>query len=199
MVIKLQTWEPDTCDSPACQIVQRFDTDNPGVGPVIVGYERVCPAHAATYPVGKMLWADGNWKNTTAYQQYQRNWFLWRNHQQWLIDHPSEPMPPSVVPWANEPTTPGSVTAPSGAELSGKGQIDGWVAGHNGRKNLTISAGESVRPGLDRSRITWSWTGAGDTRVLTVNFGGQLTTAQRNQLQSLVDTQFGTGKVVIVA
>lgn len=46
--------------------------------------------------------------------------------------------------------------------------------------------------------INWTWSGTAPNRVLTLTFTGiTITTAQKNTLQSRLDTRFGTGKVVI--
>jgi hypothetical protein len=47
--------------------------------------------------------------------------------------------------------------------------------------------------------ITWNFTGQDDARVLNVNLSGTpLTTNQKSQVQSWVDTNFGVGKVLII-
>lgn len=44
-----------------------------------------------------------------------------------------------------------------------------------------------------------SWTGTAPNRVLNISFTGiTLTTNQKNTIQSLLNTKFGSGKVVIV-
>lgn len=45
----------------------------------------------------------------------------------------------------------------------------------------------------------WSWSGTAPNRVLTVSFTGvSLTTTQRNNLQTALNTLFGSGKVTVV-
>lgn len=46
--------------------------------------------------------------------------------------------------------------------------------------------------------INWSWSGSGDSRVLTILVVGYtLTTLQRTRLQQKADARFGVGKVII--
>jgi len=96
-----------------------------------------------------------------------------------------------------------------------------WDEVHNGenrRKNLIRKAivknadnrlqhlvrwlGEGVDqyPDLaDGVSYQWSWSGTGKNRVLNVSLvGANLTNLQKLLLQSMADSQFGAGKVVIV-
>ena len=200
---KLQAVEPDTCDPPGCRYLEIWDAE---VAPearvhTVAAFERVCPAHADTVPSGVMQWADGNWKNLGAYIDYQRAWFRRLNHVEWLQRFPNgeQAMPPQIASYTADPVTPGSVAAPPQAQRDGLARAYGQNRDHNQRKNLAIGIPGSVRAGIDTSRITWTWTGAGDARVLTVNCGGQLTNQQRTQAQAICDVQFSPGKVVIVA
>jgi hypothetical protein len=46
--------------------------------------------------------------------------------------------------------------------------------------------------------LNWNWTGTAPNRVLTLTFSGiTLTTAQRNTLQTRLNTRFGSGKVIL--
>lgn len=47
-------------------------------------------------------------------------------------------------------------------------------------------------------KIAWSWSGKGKDRVLSLSFS-DLSEAQRSQLQTWCDGQFGAGKVQMVA
>lgn len=61
----------------------------------------------------------------------------------------------------------------------------------------TTDAGGSL---VLKSGITfnWSWTGTSPNRVLNISFTGvTLTTAKKNNLQTALNNQFGTGKVVV--
>jgi len=46
--------------------------------------------------------------------------------------------------------------------------------------------------------INWTWSGTAPNRVITITFTGiSLTNAQRNTLQTRLNTLFGTGKVIL--
>lgn len=197
---KLQAWEPDTCEPPGCRVIQLWDVEAPAAQRThtVAAYERVCPAHDdPAKPVGVLRWGDGNWKDYGAYIKYQRDWFRWLNHQQWLKDNPNEPMPPQIAGFDTEPVTPGSVAPPNAEAVAAHQRIYDRVNLHNGRKNLAISAAVSEKSGLAIDKVTWRWTGSGDARVLVLNFNGQLTQQQRSRVQSALDLQFGVSSVVI--
>lgn len=199
---KLQAWEPDTCASPSCRIYMWWDAELAPESRVhtVAGYERVCSVHTTDYPVGKLqsVW-DGNWRDMGQFIDYQRAFYRRRNHVEWLEKHPNDAMPETIAGFTSDPVSPGSVAEPPLAERNGLARAYAWGLEHNSRKNLTISIPPAVRAGIDVSRITWGWSGTGDSRVLTINCGGQLTNQQRTQAQNIADTQFGAGKVVIVA
>ena len=51
------------------------------------------------------------------------------------------------------------------------------------------------KPGIG---LTWSWTGSGANRVITIGlYGATLTAGQKTTAQNWCNTQFGAGKVVI--
>ena len=204
MVIKLQSIEPDTCATgeQPCRLIQRFDTDATPRVVETVGIERTCSAHTGTFPANRILWADGNWKSASAYITYQRDWFRWRNLQQWQQrvaagENIGAP-PPQIASFTTEPATSGSVPAPSAGEVAGLNQIATWNASHNARKNLTLSA-VIVEYGrqLEDAGVTWSWAGVGDARVLTIRLNGILSTQKVSRVQNAADIQFGPGRVVI--
>jgi len=205
VVIKTQAWEPDTCAAGErpCRILILWDTDQaPELREHrVAAFERTCSAHADDLPEGVMLWWDGNYKPLTEYIAYQRAFFLRRNHTEWQARFPNgeQPMPETIASYTSDPVTTGSVAAPEAAKLTGLARAYSRNNQHNARKNQAIGIPGSVRAGIDLTRITWTYSGVGDARVLTVNCGGQLTTQQRNQAQNLADTAFGPGKVVVVA
>lgn len=198
---KVQRVSPDTCDPPGCTYLEIWDSLAAPEARVhtIAAFERVCAAHADDVPVGVMQWSDGNWKDLAAYIQYQKDWFRRLNHTEWLVNNPDEQMPPQIASYTSDPVTPGSVTAPSAAKLTGLARAYSRNKEHNARKNQSIGIPAAVKAGIDTTKITWSYSGAGDARVLTVNCGGQLTNQQRTQAQSIADVQWGVGKVVVVA
>lgn len=201
--IKMQAVEPDTCDAPGCRYWETYDIDLPPEQRVmtIAYFERVCVAHADTVPADRMQWVDGNWKDAQAYLDYQRRWFRRLNHVEWKQRFPNDeqPMPPQIALYTSDPVTPGSVAAPTQAERDGMARAYGRNKEHNARKNQAIKMPGTVKAGIDFSLITWSYSGAGDARVLTVNCGGQLTNQQRTQAQNLADIAYGAGKVVVIA
>ncbi len=71
----------------------------------------------------------------------------------------------------------------------------------NTTKNQIQPLVQQIAPGIDVTtwlqQVTWSFSGSGAARVLTVNFGSLLTSAQKAQLQTVCDTTFGTGKIII--
>jgi hypothetical protein len=197
MVIKLNTWTPDTCEDPPCRIVIRFDTDD--VPPVaeIAGYEALCAAHDDPVILrDRMQWADGNWKPREAYHDYQRAYFLWLAHQKFVAEAPGQPLPPGLVGHDTEPPTTGSVAAPSPAALAAKATVDAWQNTHQGWKNQARGWVEQLEPGR-WAGVNWWFTGAGASRVLHIDTAGTLNNQQRIQLQSFCDVQFGPGAVVV--
>jgi len=123
---KIQAVEPNTCDPPGCRYYELWNSlSPPPATPVVVcAVVRICPPHAVATNAtkGTLLWEDGNWKDIKSYIQYQRDWFKWVNHQEWLARDPRDefgdrqPMPPQIAPFTTEPVTAGSVTAPPQAE-----------------------------------------------------------------------------------
>lgn len=202
MKIKMQAWEPDTCASPndRCRILILWDVEVPDAQREhrIAGYERLCAAHAdPDIPLDKLLWWDGNWKPLSEYIEYQRNWFRRLNHTEWLEKHPNEQMPETIRGYSNDPVTTGSAGTPNAASVVAHAR--GWDRNkeNNARKNQALTIPGAARAGIDTTRITFSYSGVGDARVLTINCGGQLTNQQRTQAQNIATTQFGAGKVVI--
>ena len=63
----------------------------------------------------------------------------------------------------------------------------------NRRKNTTWLIATTVKFGIQLSAYTWSFDATG---LLTVSIAG-FTTAQKTQLQSSCDVQFGPGKVLV--
>jgi hypothetical protein len=203
MVIKTQAVEPDTCEQPGCRYLELWDTDEPAETRQIkiAAFERVCAAHTDDVPVGVMQWWDGNWKTISEYIAYQREFFLRRNHLEWKQRFPNneQPMPAAIASKTVDPVTPGSVAAPAAAKITGLTRAYSRNRNDNTRKNTMLTVPGTVRAGVDTTRITWSYSGTGDSRVLTINCGGQLTTQQRNQAQSIADAQYGVGRVIVVA
>lgn len=215
---KLQAVEPDTCDgvgqSQGCRYIELWDvfTEPHLRTHEVVAFERVCTAHQTDLPTGVIKWADGNWKPwcgmtgepclqdpAPCYMRYQRQWFLALNHQEWLSDpvKSKQRMPDTLKPWENEPQTTGSTAAPPQAHIDGMARAAAWNREHNQRKALVRSAASTERSDIDEGRVTYSWTGAGDSRVLHVHFGGQLTQAARGRVTSMMAIQFGAGRVVV--
>ncbi len=64
----------------------------------------------------------------------------------------------------------------------------------NRRKNTTLGIAQSVKAGLTPEQYQWSIRNDG---VVLASFGANLTTNQKNQLQSNCDIQFGPGKVIV--
>lgn len=192
----------------------------PPLTPVVVcAVIRVCPAHAvpALVPapggrVDKPLikWADGNWKDEKAYIKYQRDWFRWVNHREWLIRAPRDgfgdlqPMPPQISKFTTEPVTPGSVTAPSQDRQDGIDQVYTWNREHNDRMGTTLAVmrnelGMVTEEQLNQfdKAVTWRFEGHGDTRLFFVNSGGLLSNQEKIRIEATTDIQFGPGKVVV--
>lgn len=65
----------------------------------------------------------------------------------------------------------------------------------NTRKNGVLALGQAIKASLDFSLMSWSFDAA--SRTLTINSNGQLTTQQRNTLQTQANNRFGAGKVII--
>ena len=192
---KLQAVEPDTCDSPGCRYIEMYDVlATPPRPIVIVAFDRVCPAHITTVPIGVMLWEDGNWKPKEDYINYQRKWFMRQNYLAWQIDHPDEAMPRTIRNSNDDPITTGSVSAPPQVEIDNMNQAYNQNREHNVWKNQAVQA--ITDEGVEREGITWAFTGAGDARILTIT-APTLSIAQRNDARSKVDIQFGPGKVII--
>ena len=60
----------------------------------------------------------------------------------------------------------------------------------------TLSSGNRVLK--ESIKFNFTWSGTAPNRVLTISFTGiNLTTNQKNTLQSALNTRFGTGKVLI--
>jgi hypothetical protein len=206
---KIQAVEPNTCEPPGCRYYELWDSlSPPPATPVVVcGVDRICPAHAVASRAtkGKLKWADGNYKDFKSYIQYQRNWFKWVNHQEWLARNPldefgdPQPMPPQIVSFATEPVTPGSVTTPALAEINDLNRCYAWNQDHNNRAGQTkaIMLAERVFDEAQQERITSRFEGAGDTRVFFINSGGLLTNEERTRVQAACDIQFSPGKVVV--
>ena len=114
--------------------------------------------------------------------------------------------------WSGIPEVGGKCPVHSSvADASLYGVLHANADGENKRKNLihksllesfvgTLSVSNpdgtfSFKSGVS---FTWSFSGSGAARVLTVAVVGvTLTTAQKNTLRSFCDTTFGTGKVVV--
>jgi len=78
-----------------------------------------------------------------------------------------------------------------------KNLTEGWML-----QNLTSVLGQTNPDGVIiwKNGVTynWSWSGLGDTRVLTISITGiNLTTNQKNQIRTFCDSTFGLGKVII--
>lgn len=80
----------------------------------------------------------------------------------------------------------------------------------NRRKNITLSEALDRFIALQETdtdgnivlkkgiSFNYSWSGSGDSRVLTISFTGvNLTTPQKNTLQTALNTRFGVGKVIV--
>jgi len=193
---KLQAVTPDTCDPPSCKYVEMYDIEQPPPRTItVVAFMRVCPAHATTLPVGKMLWQDGNWKNLNDYIDYQRRWFRRLNHVQWLEKHPNEPLPSGIVSFTSDPVTPGSIPAPPQIEIDNMNQAYNLNKEHNRWKNQAVGAIKAAI-GEDPQEVSWEFSGVGANRTMVVT-SPDLSVSQRNQARSAMDIQFGPGKVSI--
>ena len=193
---KLQAVEPDTCNTPGCRYIELWDVEADPLlrTQTVVAFDRVCAGHASTVSPDKMLWEDGNWKNKVAYIAYQRAWFRRLNHVAWLIDNPSEPMPPQIAEFTSDPVSPGSVASPSRAEVDGMNEAYAWNKRDNIRKNTSLDLVETEVG--TRDEATWDFTGTGDTRTLTVT-EPTLNDAEAARVQSALDIQFGTDEVTV--
>ena len=215
---KIQSVEPDSCEPftlpdgrqvNGCRYYELWDSlSPPPATPVVIcGIDRVCPAHAVATPAGrgKLRWADGNWKDFKSYIQYQRSYFKWINHQEWLARDPRDefgdrqPMPEQIVPFSAEPVTPGSVAAPPAAEQADLTRVYNWNKDHNNRQGqaLAIMLAERAFTDGQRDAVVRRFTGVGDARVFRINSAGLLTAQQRTRVQAAADLQFGPGKVVV--
>jgi hypothetical protein len=206
---KIQSVEPNTCEPPGCRYYELWDSlSPPPATPVVIcSIGRICPAHAVATSAArlKLLWADGNWKAIGAYIQYQRNWFKWVNHQEWLARNPldefgdPQPMPPQIASFSTEPVSPGSVAAPPKAEIDDMDRIYAWNREHNNRmgQSVAIMLAERTFDDAQKERITWRFEGVGDTRVFYINSGGLLSNEERTRVQAAADIAFGPGKVVV--
>lgn len=186
---------------------------------VVCAVLRVCKAHAVPALVGidgglsaltKLKWVDGNWKDIKSYIKYQKDWFRWVNHVEWIARAPKDefgdlqPMPPQIASFTTEPITPGSVTAPSQAEQDDLAQVYAWNREHNDRMGTSLEIMRSelkLSTDADREafdeKVIWRFEGAGDTRLLYVNSRGLLNNQERNRVEGSVDIQFGPNKVVV--
>jgi hypothetical protein len=87
------------------------------------------------------------------------------------------------------------------------------VTEENSRKNLAhrnlLDNGPNIIYDIDASsgtrvfkkgiRISWNWTGTVPNRMLTITLTGiTLTTNQRNNAQTALNTRFGVGRVTLV-
>lgn len=196
-----------------CRFVELYDILLPRVSRVytISAIFRVCSAHAVASNacLGKLKWFDGTWLETGSFLAYNKRWFLWLNHQEWLArvaagEVPaSEPMPATIQPFGGpEPTSPRPVVTPSAAEQADLEQIYTWNKDHNDRfvigTELLRNNGALLQTPDRRTQLfSWRFEGAGDTRVFFINSLGQLNAAQVNDSQGAADLQFGPGKVVV--
>ena len=64
----------------------------------------------------------------------------------------------------------------------------------NRRKNISLAIAQTIKSSVTNEMYVWTFSASG---VLTVSFGSNLTSNQRNQLQAAADLQFGAGKVVV--
>lgn len=184
---------------------------NPWLPPVVVSMEKICPAHVASTGAaeGKLLWADGKWKDLEDYQDYQRKWFLWLGNVKWKarvragLIPASETMPQNNAKWPNEPPTSGTVITPSQAEIDDMGLVSSWVLGHMDRFTVTkelfmqelgITTEEQVQ--LFDAAWIWRMEGHGDNRLLYVS-SFLLANSQISRVEASLDIQFGPGKVVV--
>jgi hypothetical protein len=197
--IKVQAWEPDTCESPGCRILTIWDVEAPVDQREhrIAAFERVCPAHQVDMPVGMLLWWDGNWKPLKEYIEYQRAWFRRLNHVEWLEKNPDEQMPETIRGFTSEPVTTGSLPAPARAKHDGMVKAWGWNQRDNMRKAQAIDAMESEMQGFDRDKVVAKWSGKGESRKLIVSSGGQINEQVRQRVAAIMDIQHGVGHVTI--
>ena len=90
-----------------------------------------------------------------------------------------------------------------GDEHSGLSDDETYAAvkDENTKKNKMLSLASalsvSITPSVFTSSVSWSFSGSGKTRVLTIDFGPQLSSLQKTTLQTTCDTQFGVGAVVV--
>lgn len=197
-----------------CRYYELWDSlSPPPATPVVVcAVIRICLAHAVgtNATKGKLKWSDGNWKDIKSYIKYQREWFRWVNHQEWLSRAPKDefgdlqPMPPQIAKFTTEPVTAGSIVTPSQAEQDDLVQVYAWNREHNDRMNTSLAIMRNelgMTTDADREQfdeaVTWRFEGHGDARLFFVNSGGLLSNQEKNRIEATVDIQFGPGKVVV--
>jgi hypothetical protein len=78
--------------------------------------------------------------------------------------------------------------------LIGDAPLFARIVEENGRKNITAGLADSIRSGVSVEGFSWSFD---SSRILTVTITG-LTNTQKNNLQSLCDSRFGSGNVIVV-
>lgn len=202
---KLQAVEPDTCSGGQCRYLEWWDVEADPLTRThtIAAFEKVCTAHSdpdilAHLAADMMLGFDGNWKPRRAYIEYQRAWFRRLNFTEWQADpeKAAQPMPETIRGYDTDPVTTGSLPAPAQAHIDALARVGGWNRRDNVRKNQAIDAA-AVQGALNRDAMSWTWSGAGETRRLTLSVGTQLTVQQRQRAQAAVDVAFGTGNVTI--
>ena len=80
------------------------------------------------------------------------------------------------------------------AGLSGQALFDA-LYDQNRRKNTVWSIVQTIRTGLTLDQYLWSFDA---NFVLVVDFGSNLTNAQKTALRNAVNLQFGLGKVTVI-
>ena len=68
-------------------------------------------------------------------------------------------------------------------------QVTSAIHEENPRKNALITLAVGYLPSLDISKVKWSWD-TGKPRKITINFGGQLTTAQVTTVQTWANNHY---------
>lgn len=106
--------------------------------------------------------------------------------------------------WGTEPPTTGTVVRPTQAEIDDLDRVYAWVMQHDDwmstalgamRQELNVSTEEELKQ-FD-SMVSWHFEGTGDTRLLYVDSGRQLSNQERTRIESALDIQFGPDKVVV--
>lgn len=206
-----------------CKLLQYFYTDMVTLlnsVPVVAGYDQICPAHEVptNAGAGKFLWHTGNWKPTALLIPEQRLWYLWLNYKEWLAKGRSLASMPGQIKFLDdgnrvivgevivsgtlrtvEPQTPATVAMPSAAEINDLTQVATWNIEHNARVGIAkqiIDAELSKDAGAEDT-TTWSYSGKGDDRVLTITDKDGLTAGELSKIEGAMDVQFGAGKVVV--